>query len=56
MTEQVLRPTAHWPWLAGLTQRIRASRQRAVLAGDRERVLLCWQIGRDIDQTQSSKS
>lgn len=55
MTDQVLLPTDYGPWLAGLKQRIQAAQQRAVLAVNRELVLLYWQIGRDILSRQQSQ-
>lgn len=41
-------PSAYIDWLANLKTRIHTAQQRAALAVNRELVLLCWQIGRDI--------
>lgn len=40
-------------WLAELKARIHSAQQRAALAVNRELVLLCWQIGRDILDRQA---
>ncbi len=42
-------------WLAGLKTRIQAARQHAVLAVNREMILLYWQIGRDILERQAAQ-
>jgi len=48
MTDILPLPADYGPWLADLKGRIHAAQQRAALAVNRERVLLYWQIGRDI--------
>lgn len=55
MTEKSNLPADYTAWLADLKQRIRAAQQRAVLAVNRELVLLYWQIGRDILERQQSQ-
>ena len=55
MTEKSILPADYTGWLADLKQRIRAAQQRAVLAVNRELVLLYWQIGRDILERQQSQ-
>lgn len=46
-------PAGYADWLADLKSRIHAAQQRAVLAVNRELVLLYWQIGRDILERQA---
>lgn len=48
MPEIVPLPAGYAAWLAGLKGRIHDAQQRAVVAVNRELVLLYWQIGRDI--------
>ena len=55
MAEQVSAPGDYADWLADLKARIHAAQQRAVLAVNRELVLLYWQIGRDILARQSAQ-
>lgn len=45
-------PSGYADWLAALKLRIHGAQQRAVLAVNRELVLLYWQMGRDILQRQ----
>jgi predicted nuclease of restriction endonuclease-like (RecB) superfamily len=42
-------------WLADLKQRIQSAQQRAVLAVNRELILLYWQIGKDILERQQAQ-
>ncbi len=46
-------PNGYTDWLLELKTRIHSAQQRAALAVNRERVLLYWQIGRDILERQS---
>ncbi len=46
-------PSGYTDWLAELKTRIHTAQQRAVLAVNRELVLLYWQIGQDILERQS---
>ena len=55
MTDLVQLPAEYASWLASLKQRIQATQQRAVLAVNRELVLLYWQIGRDIVERQQAQ-
>jgi predicted nuclease of restriction endonuclease-like (RecB) superfamily len=48
-------PPDYTGWLASLKQRIRSAQQRAVLAVNRELVLLYWQIGQDILARQQAQ-
>ena len=48
-------PADYSTWLAELKQRIQTAQQRAVLAVNRELVLLYWQIGRDILERQHAQ-
>ena len=52
MTDRAMLPADYSTWLAYLKQRIQTVQQRAVLAANRELVLLYWQIGRDILERQ----
>ena len=45
-------PGGYADWLADLKTRIHSAQQRAMLAVNRELVLLSWQIGRDILERQ----
>jgi hypothetical protein len=45
-------PPDYAAWLAELKTHIHSAQQRATLAVNRELVLLCWQIGRDILERQ----
>jgi hypothetical protein len=47
-----MRPEGYGDFLRDLKQRIRTAQVRAVLAVNRELVLLYWQIGRDIVERQ----
>ena len=55
MTDLVVLPTDYANWLTSLKQRILVTQQRAVLAVNRELVLLYWQIGRDILERQQAQ-
>ena len=48
-------PEGYADWLAELKTRIHTAQQRAVLAVNRELVLLYWQIGRDILARQAEQ-
>ena len=48
MTDKLVLPAEYANWLSVLKQRIQSAQQRAMLAVNRELVLLYWQIGRDI--------
>lgn len=48
MTDLVVLPADYPNWLTSLKQRILVTQQRAVLAVNRELVLLYWQIGHGI--------
>lgn len=48
-------PTGYADWLTDLKIRIHSAQQRAVLAVNRELVLLYWQIGRDILARQATQ-
>ena len=48
-------PAGYADWLAELKTRIHSAQQRAVLAVNRELVLLYWQIGRDILARQAEQ-
>jgi predicted nuclease of restriction endonuclease-like (RecB) superfamily len=50
-----LPPAGYAEWLADLKGRIHTAQQRAMLAVNRELVLLYWQIGRDILARQASQ-
>ena len=55
MTDRAVLPADYSTWLAELKQRIQTAQQRAVLAVNRELVLLYWQIGRDILERQHAQ-
>lgn len=55
MTDLVVLPADYPNWLTSLKQRILVTQQRAVLAVNRELVLLYWQIGRDILERQQAQ-
>lgn len=46
-------PKGYAQWLNEVKERIRASQQKAVLAANREMILLYWQIGHDILERQN---
>lgn len=48
-------PVGYADWLAEIKARVRAARQRAVLAANAELMRLYWQIGRDILNQQASQ-
>jgi predicted nuclease of restriction endonuclease-like (RecB) superfamily len=48
-------PDGYAQWLTELKSRIHVAQQRAVLAVNRELVLLYWQMGRDILQRQAQQ-
>lgn len=48
-------PPGYADWLSELKNRIHSAQQRAALAVNRELVLLCWQIGRDILARQAEQ-
>jgi predicted nuclease of restriction endonuclease-like (RecB) superfamily len=48
-------PAGYVDWLSDLKTRIHTAQQRAALAVNRELVLLCWQIGRDILARQAEQ-
>lgn len=48
-------PAGYADWLAELKTRTYSAQQRAALLVNRERVLLYWQIGRDILERQASE-
>ena len=54
MTNLVVLRADYANWLACLKQRILVTQQRAVLAVNRELVLLYWQIGQDILERQKT--
>lgn len=54
MTDLVVLPADYANWLASQKQRILVTQQRAVLAVNRELVLLYWQIGRDTLERQQA--
>lgn len=54
MTDLVVLPADYANWLASLKQRILVTQQRAVLAVNRELILLYWQIGRDTLEHQQA--
>lgn len=49
----IVPPSGYTDWLADLKARIHSAQQRAVLAVNRELVLLYWQLGHDILERQS---
>ena len=55
MADALTLPVDYAAWLLGLKRRIRDAQQRAVLAVNRELVLLYWQIGRDIVERQKAQ-
>jgi hypothetical protein len=48
-------PVDYAAWLTGIKQHVQNVQQRAVLAVNRELVLLYWQIGRDILERQQAQ-
>jgi predicted nuclease of restriction endonuclease-like (RecB) superfamily len=55
MTDLTTLPADYPHWLASLKQRIQAAQQRAVLAVNRELVMLYWHVGHDILQRQQAQ-
>jgi predicted nuclease of restriction endonuclease-like (RecB) superfamily len=53
MSKSIVLPADYADWLAGLKQRIRSARQRALLAANDEQIRLYHDIGRDILERQS---
>lgn len=48
-------PTACGDFVDGLKARVKLARVRAALSANRELVLLCWTIGRDILAQQAAQ-
>ena len=55
MRDVLVLPVDYAAWLTGIKQHVQNVQQRAVLAVNRELVLLYWQIGRDILERQQAQ-
>lgn len=55
MRDVLVLPVDYAAWLSGIKQHVQNVQQRAVLAVNRELVLLYWQIGRDILERQQAQ-